>query len=239
MKKTILAVETSTAACSVALLHQASIIERFEILPQKHAQRILPMVDEVLNEAQITPQQIDILAYAEGPGAFTGVRIATGVVQGLALGWQKPVIGISSLEAMAFSYLSNQQNQEADDNPIRWIALMDARMGEIYFQAGYFQNDSWQAEVPLLLSPQEVEKRYHEMAEKQKITVVGDIENSYPQLIEQFGIWQPSLPTAAAVAQLAGRKTDQAKPISESLPQPLYLRNHVADTIEERKAKQP
>ncbi|MDG6777993.1 tRNA (adenosine(37)-N6)-threonylcarbamoyltransferase complex dimerization subunit type 1 TsaB [Thiomicrorhabdus sp. zzn3] len=236
MNKTILAVETATAACSVALLHQGTLVERFEILPQKHAQRILPMVDEVLNEAQILPQQIDILAYAEGPGAFTGVRIASGVIQGLALGWQKPVIGISSLEAMAFSYLKSRQHNE--DKAVHWIALMDARMGEIYFQAGCFQNDHWHVDSPLLLSPQEVEKRYREITEEQPIIVVGDIENSYPNLIEKFTIWQPSLPTAVAVAKLAQRKNDQAKLISESLPQPLYLRNHVADTIEERKAKQ-
>jgi len=114
--------------------------QRYEILPQKHALRALEMVDEVLSESGMTGVEIDVLAYGEGPGAFTGVRIASGVVQGLALGWDKPVIGVSSLEAMAERVLSELTSLEtyANLDEISWCALMDARMKEVYFQSGTF-----------------------------------------------------------------------------------------------------
>merc|ERR1712137_1469841 len=97
----ILAIDTATEACSVALQHNGTRITRFEICPQQHSQRLLPMVDEVLKETNITLNDLDLLAFGRGPGSFTGVRIATGMIQGLALGTGLKVAGISTLEAMA------------------------------------------------------------------------------------------------------------------------------------------
>ena len=98
----ILAIDTATEACSVALQFKDTVITRFEICPQQHSQRLLPMVDEVLKEAKVSLGDLDLLAFGRGPGSFTGVRIATGMIQGLALGTGLKVAGVSTLEAMAF-----------------------------------------------------------------------------------------------------------------------------------------
>ena len=97
----ILAIDTATEACSVALQYNERVITRFEICPQQHSQRLLPMVDDVLKEANVGLSDIELLAFGRGPGRFTGVRIATGMIQGLALGTGLKVAGVSTLEAMA------------------------------------------------------------------------------------------------------------------------------------------
>ena len=120
----ILALDTATEACSAALLDGDSVYERHEIAPRRHAQLILPMVDGVLAEAGLGLADLDAIAFGRGPGAFTGVRIAAGVTQGLALGAGLPVIPISSLATLA---------QPALGNAAVVLAAIDARMGEIYW----------------------------------------------------------------------------------------------------------
>jgi tRNA threonylcarbamoyladenosine biosynthesis protein TsaB len=235
----ILAVETSTVACSVALIIKDQLYQRYEILPQKHAIRVLEMVDEVLSEQGIAGVDIDVLAYGEGPGAFTGVRIASGVVQGLALGWDKPIIGVSSLEAMAERVLSEQISLEKYTHlvEIPWCALMDARMKEVYFQSGTFnlKTKQWRVSEACLISPKEVEERF-KLLEPHCIGL-GDVANEYPSLSSLFSTWFDVLPSAAAVAQLVQRMALEDPSIYSSLALPVYLRNHVADTIEERLQK--
>ena len=126
----ILIIDTATEACSVALEVNQHVFNRFEVCPQQHSQRILPMIDEVLKEANVTLQDLDYLAFGRGPGSFTGVRIATGVLQGLALGTGHKVVGISTLAAMA--------QQAYAQNQCEYVyAAIDARMSEVYF--GQFQ----------------------------------------------------------------------------------------------------
>ncbi len=122
----ILALDTSTEACSAALLCDGSVYARHEIAPRRHAELILPMVDSVLAQAGFGLNDLDAIAFGRGPGAFTGVRIAAGVTQGLALGASLPVIPISSLAALA---------QPALGNGAVVLAAIDARMGEIYWAA--------------------------------------------------------------------------------------------------------
>ena len=98
---TLLALDTSTEACSVALLHDGRRFSRHEVIPRLHAKRLLPMVQELLDEAGIALGAVDAIAFGRGPGAFTGVRIAIGVVQGLAFAPDKPVLPISYLAVMA------------------------------------------------------------------------------------------------------------------------------------------
>lgn len=122
----LLAIDTATEACSVALSHNGTIVSRYDICPQQHSQKLLPMVDEVLKEAGITLQNLDGLIYGRGPGSFTGVRIATGMIQGLALGSGLKVAGVSTLAAMAQQVIDEQ----GADNI---VCAIDARMGEVYF----------------------------------------------------------------------------------------------------------
>ncbi len=240
MSKTILAVETSTAACSVALLYQGRVFKRYEVLPQKHALRLLEMVDEVMTESALRGSSLDLLAYGEGPGAFTGVRISAGVIQGLALGWDKPVVNISSLEAMAEGVLSTKKQEypiEAQDS-IAWCAIMDARMKEVYIQSGVYdlQTGLLNAGSIELLSPEVASIRIAELGGE--CVGLGDIQQEYPGLVELFLDWTHTLPSADSVARLAQQSQSPASRLQEKVPVPIYLRNHVADTIEERKLKQ-
>lgn len=120
----LLAIETSTIACSAALLIDDEIRERYELAPQRHADLLLPMIGELLSEAGLTPMQLDGLAFGRGPGAFTGLRIAAGVAQGIACGADLPVAPVSTLAALA---------QGAADRSTRVLAVMDARMNEVYW----------------------------------------------------------------------------------------------------------
>ena len=122
----ILIIDTATEACSVAVEVNEVIFNRFEICPQQHSQRILPMIDEVLKEAKVTLQDLDYLAFGRGPGSFTGVRIATGVLQGLALGTGHKVLAISTLAAMAQQAYALHHSEHV-------TAAIDARMSEVYF----------------------------------------------------------------------------------------------------------
>jgi tRNA threonylcarbamoyladenosine biosynthesis protein TsaB len=130
----LLVIDTSTEACSVALEIDGTVFSRFEVCPQQHSQRLLPMVDEVLKEANVKLSQLDYLGFGRGPGSFTGVRIATGMIQGLALGSALPVVGISTLAAMA-------QQAIIDKGAAEISCAIDARIGEVYF-ARYVANNN-------------------------------------------------------------------------------------------------
>ncbi|MDP3332094.1 MAG: tRNA (adenosine(37)-N6)-threonylcarbamoyltransferase complex dimerization subunit type 1 TsaB, partial [Methylococcaceae bacterium] len=109
----LLAVETSTEACSAALFIDGTLIEQFELAPQKHTKLILPMIDSLMADAGLTPQQLDALAFSRGPGSFTGVRIATSVIQGIAFGAELPVVSVSTLAAIAQDFFDKQPNNVA------------------------------------------------------------------------------------------------------------------------------
>ena len=131
-KTTLLALDTATEACSVALLHNGEILAKDELSPKAHTRRILPMIDEVLSQAGIGLNQLDALVFGRGPGSFTGVRIGCGIVQGLALGADLPVIAISNLTAMAQAAYQQFGSTQV-------LAAIDARMNEVYFSALRYQ----------------------------------------------------------------------------------------------------
>jgi len=232
LQSTILAVDTSTAACSVALIIGDRVFSKHEILPQKHAHRVLEMVDEVLSEAKVDGKNIDLLAYGEGPGAFTGIRIASGVIQGLALGWDKPVLAVSSLLSMVDSVIL-QRNVSQD---MSWSALLDARMSEVYLLTGTYQaaEQRYYHEAPRLISP---DKAKGIINSRDNDFGVGDIEQEYPELAECFAEWVELYPNAVSIARLARLSDQEAISLEEGVPNPLYLRNNVAETIEQRRLK--
>ncbi|MCQ8105239.1 tRNA (adenosine(37)-N6)-threonylcarbamoyltransferase complex dimerization subunit type 1 TsaB [Methylomonas sp. SURF-2] len=122
----LLAVETSTDACSAALFIDGEIREKFELAPREHTKLILPMIDSLMADAQLKPQQLDAVALSRGPGSFTGVRIATGVVHGIAFGADIPVVPVSTLAAIAQDFFDRQPEDAA-------FVAMDARMHEIFW----------------------------------------------------------------------------------------------------------
>jgi tRNA threonylcarbamoyladenosine biosynthesis protein TsaB len=132
----ILAVDTSTEICSVALRTGEGDVTRDCEAGQRHSSLLLPLIEEVLRETQLTLRQLDGIAFGAGPGSFTGLRIACGVVQGLAFAAQLPVYGVSSLLALA----------EASGAE-KVIAALDARMGEIYHAAFTRQENAWQIAI--------------------------------------------------------------------------------------------
>lgn len=124
----LLAFDTATEACSAALYLDGEVRERYEVAPRGHARLLLPMIEALLAEAQMTLAQLDALAFGRGPGSFTGVRIAAGVAQGIAFGARLPVVPVSTLDALACAAL-----QQTDADHV--LAAIDARMAEIYWAA--------------------------------------------------------------------------------------------------------
>ena len=127
----LLAIETSTEACSVALWIDGEVRERHEIAPRRHTELVLPWADELLAEAGVSKSQLDAIAVGRGPGAFTGVRLAVALVQGMALALELPVLPVSTLAALA---MRAPMDRKADI-----LAAIDARMGELYL--GLFRRD--------------------------------------------------------------------------------------------------
>jgi len=124
----ILAIDTATEACSAALLRNGEVTERFRVQPRGHGDLILGMMDELLKAAGIAVADLDALAFGRGPGAFTGVRIGTGVAQGAAFAAGLPLLPISNLAALAHRCFREQGAQKV-------LAALDARMGEVYWGA--------------------------------------------------------------------------------------------------------
>lgn len=129
----LLALETSTEACSAALWHDAGLCVRFRHAPRLQTDLLLPMIEEVLAEAGVSLAQIDVLAYSRGPGAFTGVRIAAAAVQAIAFARDLPVLPVSSLQSLA-------QGAWRVHGAQRVLSVFDARMDEVYAGA-YLQHD--------------------------------------------------------------------------------------------------
>jgi tRNA threonylcarbamoyladenosine biosynthesis protein TsaB len=130
----LLAIETSGAACSAARSIDGATTQRFLQAPRRHGELILSMIDELMAEAELAPRALDAIAFAHGPGSFTGLRIAASVAQGLAFGADLPVVGISTLAALA-------QGCRRTCGADRVLPALDARMGEVYWGA-YAVDDS-------------------------------------------------------------------------------------------------
>jgi tRNA threonylcarbamoyladenosine biosynthesis protein TsaB len=124
----LLAIETSTEACSVAAGHLEHVEQRFEVAPRRHGELLLPSADEVLAGLNWSSAMLDAIVVGHGPGAFTGVRMGLAAAQALALAWQLPLIPVSSLASMAEGVC-----QAGHEGPV--FAALDARMGEVYWQA--------------------------------------------------------------------------------------------------------
>jgi tRNA threonylcarbamoyladenosine biosynthesis protein TsaB len=141
----ILAVDTATEACSAALAWEGDLIERYDVIGRGHAERLLPMVQDVLAEGGVALSALDAIAFGRGPGSFTGLRIGAGVTQGLAFGANLPVVPVSDLAALA-ARAATQRNE-------RYVlACLDARMAQVYWAAF----DCADVNAPVALTPEAV-----------------------------------------------------------------------------------
>lgn len=215
----ILAIDTATERCSVALRIDGQLTERVVDTARGHADLILPMVEEILREAGVSLRDLDGIAYGRGPGAFTGVRIAIGVVQGLAFGADLPAVGISDLAAVA------QQIARPGD---RVLVCMDARMSEVYWAT--FHCDANSALVAA--SSAEQVGRPETVETHDAIDVLaGTGFRAYPQLVSAFhGLvtHDGALPRAAEIALLGETELRAGRGHPAAQAQPVYLRDQVA-----------
>ncbi len=215
----LLALDTATEACTVALWLDGNVLERNELGGQ-HAERLLPMVDTLLAEAGLALTQLDALAFGRGPGSFTGLRIGAGVTQGLAFGADLPVVPVSSLAALA----------QGVDAP-RVLAAFDARMQQVYWGA-YRRNAQGLMELQgneQVLSPQQVP-----VPDDEGWVGAGPGWDAYhaglqPHLGQRLTAWYPQLlPQARHVAELAVSAFRAGATVAPGSALPVYIRDDVA-----------
>lgn len=226
----VLAFETSTEACSVALHTAGGVIERFELAPRRHAELALPWAEQLLAEAGLARSQLDAIAVGRGPGAFTGVRLAIGIAQGIALGLDVPVLPVSTLQVLAL---------RAPAEATHVLASIDARMGEVYAAAFAREDAAWRAlDDERVLAPQAVALPDPAAHWYGVGTGFAAAEGLLAQRLaaQLRGVDAQALPHAADVLALALPQLAAGQGVAADRLEPAYLRNDVALTLEQQKA---
>ena len=228
----LLALETSTEYCSVALWQDGTVSERCELVGQKHSEVLIAMLDALLRDAGCRIRDVDGIAFGKGPGSFTGVRIACGVAQGLALGADVSVVGVCTLQALA----------EASSKD-KVIAALDARMGELYLAAYEKRNGEWTTVIEPCLckaeaAPVVAGDDWFGTGSGFSTTPIpspggrGGLQARYGKQLT--GVDAQAVPQAGAVAQIAAGEFAQGNAVDAALALPLYLRDKVALKTSER-----
>lgn len=223
----ILAVETSTELCSVALLRGGELFVEEAMAANRHSELLAPMIRRVFDRAGLAARQMDAFGFGQGPGSFTGIRIACGIVQGLAFAAGRPVVPVPSLLALA------EQTNES-----RVISALDARMGEAYLAAYARTGDDWDEVIaPRLTDPAGLPP-----LPGRRWVATGSGFDCHPWLREAYRDavemrFEGDLPRAGAVARIAARRFARGEGVAADRAAPLYLRDKVALTSAERKAK--
>lgn len=223
----LLAIETSTELGSCALWQNGQVVERYCPAGRPHSETLLPLVQALMAENGLATRQLDAIAFGAGPGAFTGLRVACGIAQGLAVAAELPVIPVGTLEALAWRA-----------GVKRCLAVLDARVGEVYW--GRFER--LESGLALrgaihLSAPEAVE--LPDAAEGWQIA--GNALLAYPFLAKRSGaVGLPELPevmpSAGAVATLAVPRFAAGEAVDPAKAAPLYVRDKVAKTVAERLA---
>ncbi|GAB2714296.1 tRNA (adenosine(37)-N6)-threonylcarbamoyltransferase complex dimerization subunit type 1 TsaB [Halomonas garicola] len=233
MALNLLAMDASSGACSAALLRRDGAGERclarFALTPREHTRRLLPMVDEVLAEAELSPSQLDAVAFGRGPGSFTGLRIAAGAAQGLAFGLERPLLGVSTLEALAL-----QAHERFGAS--RVATLIDARMGEVYAAFWHCADGATTRRgEEAVLAPGKLKLPDDEAlswaAVGSGLALRDGFAASLGARLEPLDTDLPTgalEPRAEEMAWLAARDFDAGRGQPAHLAQPVYLRNEVA-----------
>jgi len=219
-RATILAIDASTDACSVALQVGDKKYHRFEMAARSHTQRVLPLVDEVLTEANVELADLDAIAYGAGPGSFTGLRICLGFVQGLAFSANLPVIQVSTLAMLAL--------QAAHRFNVSDISIaQDARMGEIYAARWKLVDGNPVAvDADALLTPQ----AFDASADSELFigTGLSLLDEEQLKLIEARAQHEELWPNALDALDIAQVHWNRGETIAASDAEPVYLRNEVS-----------
>jgi tRNA threonylcarbamoyladenosine biosynthesis protein TsaB len=219
----VLAIESSTELLCVAVADASGAVERTQRAGQTHSERALPLVEEVLAARGWSLADLDAIAFGAGPGAFTGVRIACGIAQGLALGAGKPVVAIGTLEALA-------EEAYARHGATHVMACLDARMHEVYVAAFEREGARWREVLaPAVLPPAQVAfPAGHWFGAGDGFDVAPSLAAS----TQLDGVDGALAPSARAVAVLARGRREAAVVAEQALP--LYVRHRVALTTAER-----
>lgn len=227
----ILAFDTSTEWCSVAVGEGTDWCRRDERVGQGHAERLLVMVDDALRAAGWVLRDVDGIAFGAGPGSFTGVRIGCSVAQGLALGADLPVLPVPTLAALA-------QSVFRDHGWRTILCCLDARMREIYVAAYVRDAEAWcEVAAPAVLPPTDV--RLPTGANRDGWSGAGNGFVAYPTLAAQLGLVQldtSARPTAQAIGELALPRFHAGEGVAAAAALPLYVRHRVALTTAERES---
>ena len=224
----ILAIETSSELASCALLSGAHLFSRESGGVRTHSQAVLPMVQELLREAGVKLADLDAIAFGAGPGSFTGVRTACGVAQGLAFGAGLPVLSLVTLEAMAEACRARTGATEV-------LAVLDARMGEVYWAQYRFEGGWKVVAEPVLSAPEAVQP-----VAASGLVACGNGLAAYPEAFAGRDFAANAhgdiIPHARELAVLAAPALAAGQGVPAAAAQPLYLRNKVAYTSAERQA---
>jgi tRNA threonylcarbamoyladenosine biosynthesis protein TsaB len=224
----LLAIETATEACSVALWLDGEVRERFELAPRRHAELTLPWAGQLLAEAGVAKSQLDAIAIGRGPGAFTGVRLAIAIGQGMALALDRAVVPVSTLAALALQA-----------NGSRVLAAIDARMGEVYAAAFELRDGDAIALDAERVVPPDAVVLPDEAPGWQGVGTgfAAQGEALAARLRPRFAaIDAAALPHAGDVARLAAKAFARGEVVAPEFAEPAYLRDNVALTIAEQQA---
>ena len=224
MSTKLLALDTSTEACSAALLIDGEIKQHYKVAPREHTHLILGMIENLLQDAGLKSGDIDVMAFGRGPGSFMGVRVAAGVVQGIAFAHSIPVVPVSTLAAIASVAM-----QETGQSQV--LAAIDARMNEVYWGA-YSQNKDGQIVLQaeeIVVAPEKAP-----IPEQGDWVAAGTGWGSYGEVLKPalgercITCLEECFPSAEAIAKLAITAYENGDAVSAAEAVPVYLRDNVA-----------
>jgi len=224
---TLIAFDTSTEQMTVALRHGDRVVARVDAGGARASATLLPAVLDVLAEAGLALADVDAVAFGRGPGAFTGLRTACAVAQGLALGATKPVLPIDTLLAVA----EDARRGAAD---VRVWALLDARMDQIYAAEYAHANGRWSTLVaPFLADCEALARRWHD---EPPAIVAGNALAAFGARLRtgEATTVADAAPRATALLRLAEQAWADGAAVDPALALPLYVRDKVAETEQER-----
>ena len=233
----LLAIDTATDACSVALLHAGEVTERYEVVPRRHNQRLQSMLQELLGQGDLRGLGIEAIAYGAGPGSFTGLRIAAAAVQGLAFSNSLPAVPVSTLAAQALT--AARLGHVEMTQPV--LSLIDARIGEVYWAVFEFVDGlPTMTQGPGVSRPAEIP----DLAAGTPLAAVGDgcalVTDMPSGLQERIAIAAPELlPAARDILPLAQRGLDAGHAQRAQDVAPVYVRDEISwkKLAEQGKAK--